>query len=110
MSKCPICRKTFDKPEIQPVMNQSAPAICIKCSTIVTSHNLDVNLIYKDANAYEELLADARKLREALLGLYDDTKSEHGIDEFEIINDTSSLGTAKYALSNFDSKYPEEKP
>jgi hypothetical protein len=40
-----------------------------------------------------------RTLRHALLLLYNDVKSEHGLDEHEIEADSSSLGLTKSALA-----------
>ncbi len=42
-----------------------------------------------------------KELIEALIGLYEDCKSEHGLDEHLITEDTSSLGLAKKCLRKY---------
>lgn len=54
-------------------------------------------------NMIEAERAKSKQLLEALEGLYNDTKAEHGIHEDDIVIDSSSLGQAKGILRRYES-------
>lgn len=62
--------------------------------------------MYVAKENYDQLLQETERLAAALEGMYNDTKSEHGIDEHDILPDSSSLGQSKVALAAW-SKFKE---
>lgn len=63
---------------------------------------LDVTQILVDAFEKERL--KVQKLREALLAIYESTKLQNGIDDDDILIDSSSLGQAKAILAETEDK------
>lgn len=54
-----------------------------------------------EKKAYDDILKQTNLLVDALSYLYETNKSDLGIDEFDILEDSSALGVAKKTLSDW---------